>query len=112
MEELLIAGLLALSVSLVEILGDFFVKIASLQPGFAGWKTWLIGILIYGSTGIIWFFLLRKSKLSTAGVTYSVGVVVFLTLLGVFYFKEKINSMEILAIIMAIASLVILYKFA
>jgi len=55
---------------------------------------------------------MRKIKLSTLGVLYAVSCVIILTLVGVFYFKEKINLVEIAGIILAVISLIILSRFA
>lgn len=55
---------------------------------------------------------MRKIKLSTLGVWYSVSVVLLLTMVSVFYFKEKINSLEIFGIFLAIIALIIMAKFA
>jgi len=98
--------------SLVTILGDFILKNASLRPGFGGWPSLVIGCLLYGLTGLGWFFLMRRAELSTLGVLYSVATIIGLTLLGAFLFKERINPMEIVGIILAIVSVVIMYKFA
>ncbi len=106
------ALLLGIELSLVTVVGDFFIKSASLQQGFSGWKTLIFGAVIYGATALGWFFVAQKIKLSTLGVLYAVSCVVFLTLLSVFYFKEKISSFEIIGVILAIISLVILSKFA
>ncbi len=104
--------LLSVFLVLVTVGGDFLIKKASLLTGFTGWKLLLIGCIIYGATGIGWFYVLRKIKLSTMGVWYSIILVLSLTLISVFYFKEKISSIEIVGIILAIVSLVILSRFA
>lgn len=104
--------LIGIGLSLITVFGDLFVKHASLKPKLTGWPLLLVGALIYGLTALGWFFVMRKVKLSTLGVTYSVSVVIFLTLVSVFYFKEKIYPIEILAIIMAIISLIIIARFA
>jgi len=112
MNQILLAFLTGIGLSLITVLGDVFVKQASLQPKFTGWKLLMLGALIYGLTAIGWFFVLRKIKLSTSGGLYSLSIIIFLTLASVFYFKEKITGLEILAIILAIISLILLYRFA
>jgi len=72
----------------------------------------ILGAVIYGLTAFGWFFLMRRIKLSTLGVLYAVGGVVLLTLISVFYFKEKINPFEITGILLAIISLILLARFA
>ena len=111
--NLIIISLLAgIGLSIVTVLADAFIKHASLQTAFSGWKWLVLGALIYGATAFGWFYVMRKVKLSTLGVLYSVTVVVFLTLVSVFYFKEKISNLEIVGIIFAIIGLAILARFA
>ena len=101
-----------IGLTLITILGDVLVKHASLQNAFSGWKWLVLGALVYGLTAFGWFFIMRKIKLSTLGVLYAVGCVLMLTLVSIFFFKEKVSTMEIAGIGMAIMSLVILARFA
>lgn len=112
MNGMLIAFLVGIGLSIITVIADALVKSASLQPGFSGWQVLVLGAIIYGLTAFGWFFVMQKAKLSTLGVLYAVSCVVFLTLVSVFYFKERLSVFEVLGIAMAIASLVILYKFA
>lgn len=111
MNTILIAILIGIGLSLITVLADAFIKHASLQNAFSGWPMLISGAVIYGLTAFGWFFVMRKVKLSTLGVLYSISVVVFLTLVSVFYFKERTSPIEIVAIGMAIISLVILSRF-
>lgn len=112
MDKLMVAILAGIGLSLITIVADVFIKNASLADGFSGWKILVLGALIYGITAFGWFFVMRGAKLSFLGVLYSVTVIVALTLVSVFYFKEKISGMEIFGIGLAISSLVILARFA
>lgn len=112
MNSILISITVGIGLSLVTALADAFIKHASLQKAFSGWKWLVISAIIYGATAFGWFFVMRKFKLSTAVVLYSVSLIIFLTLIGVFYFKEKISPVEIFGIVLAITSLIILSKFA
>lgn len=111
-DKLSLALLIGVGLSLITVLADVFIKHASLQSQFTGWKFLVVGALIYGLTAFGWFFVMREAKLSTLGVLYCVTVVVFLTLLSAFYFKESIKSMEIFGIVLGIISLIILARFA
>jgi drug/metabolite transporter (DMT)-like permease len=111
-DKILIAFLIGIGLSIITVIADAFIKHASLQSAFSGWKWLVLGALIYGATAFGWFFVMRKAKLSTLGVLYSVSIVVCLTLVSVFYFKEKISAVEIAGIGMAIASLILLARFA
>lgn len=112
MNLILIAFLIGIILSAITVFADALIKQASLQTAFSGWKMLIIGAIIYGLTAFGWFFLMRKIKLSTLGVLYAVSCVVLLTLVSVFYFKEKINFIEIIGIGLAIVSLIILARFA
>lgn len=112
MEKMMIPFLIGTALSAVTVFADLLIKQASLKSLFSGWKSLLLGCTIYALTGVGWFFLMRKIKLSTLGVWYSISIVLLLTLTSVFFFKEKINSLEILGIILAIISLIIMARFA
>jgi drug/metabolite transporter (DMT)-like permease len=112
MDGVLIGFLIAMGLALMDVLADFLIKEASLKVGFTGWGLVLIGGLIYALTAIGVFLVLRKLKLSTASVVFSVTFLIFVTLLSVFYFKEALNYAEMFAIAMAVTSLIILYRFA
>lgn len=112
MNTLLIAFAIGIGLSVITVLAEALVKQASLQNAFAGWKTLLLGALIYGMTAFGWFFVMRSIKLSTLGVLYGVSCIIVLTLVGVFYFQEKISPLEIFGITLAIISLIILSRSA
>jgi small multidrug resistance pump len=103
--------IIGFGLSIITVLADSFIKNASLQNGFSGWKMLVFGACIYGFTGFGWFFVMRKMKLSTLGVLYGVSCVLLLTLVSVFYYKEKINLLEIVGIGMAVGSLILLSRF-
>jgi drug/metabolite transporter (DMT)-like permease len=112
MDKVFIAILVGIGLSIITVLGDSFVKSASLQSQFSGWKLLVAGALIYGLTAFGWFFVMRDLKLATAGVLYSLSTVIFLTIVSLVYFKEDINAMETAGIALAIISLILLARFA
>ena len=112
MNTIVIAFLISLGLTVITVFADALIKHASLQRNFAGGPALLLGALIYGLTAFGWFFVMRKVKLSTLGVFYSIGCVILLTFVSVLYFKEKITVMEIFGIGLAIISLIILMRFA
>lgn len=112
MNQILVAFLFGVGLSITTVFADGLIKWASLQKAFSGWQMLVLGAVIYGLTAFGWFFVLRKIKLSTAGVLYAVSCILFLALLSVFYFKEKITTMEIVGIVLAVISLVLLSRFA
>ena len=112
MSPIYIAFLIGIGLSLITVLADALIKHASLQNAFSGWQMLILGAIIYSLTAFGWFFVMRKIKLSTLGVLYGVSCIVFLTLVSVFYFKERITSLELFGILLGIVSLVILSRFA
>ena len=112
MNLILIAFLIGIGLSIITVFADALIKQASLQNAFSGWQILIVGAILYGITAFGWFFVMRKIKLSTLGVLYGVSCLVFLALVSVFYFREKINPIEILGIALAIISLIIMYRFA
>lgn len=101
---------LIILLSLVGVLGDAIIKYSGADSSHTKW--FILGFIVYASTAIGWFYAMKHIKLSSLGVIYALTTVVALTLVGVFYFKEKLTAPEMLGIVFAIASIVLLKKFA
>jgi multidrug transporter EmrE-like cation transporter len=67
---------------------------------------------LYASTAFGWVFVMKHLKLGTIGVIYSVSMVLLLTAIGAAFFQESLNYYEIAGLVMAIASLILLVRFA
>jgi drug/metabolite transporter (DMT)-like permease len=102
----------AIVLALIGATGDFFINLAGEGKKFIDVKWFIIGFLIYASTAFGWFFVMKNIKLATLSVFYAISTLIFLVIIGTFYFKEPINSYEIIGIITAIISLMLLGKFA
>jgi small multidrug resistance pump len=98
--------------ALIGVLADAFLKYAGQGPAYIKLTWFIVGFLIYASTAIGWFYAMKHIKLSSLGVIYALTTVVALTLVGVFYFKEKLTAPEMLGLTLAIISIVLLKKFA
>jgi small multidrug resistance pump len=98
--------------SVVGVLGDFLLKLASAQknPLKSGW--FYVGFAVYASTAFGWVYVMRHLKLATIGVLYSVSMILLLTTIGAVGFKEALNGYEVAGIVMAIGSLMLLMRFA
>ncbi len=96
---------------IITVIGDSLIKTSSLASSFSGWRLLLLGSLLYGITGIGWFFVMRHMKLSTLGVFYGVGCILFLSFISVLFFKEKISLIETVGIINGIIALILLFRF-
>jgi len=107
-----IAVLVTFAFSIMGVIGDYFLKLASAreQPLRTSW--FYLGFVLYASTAFGWVFVMRHLKLATIGVLYSVSMVLLLTVIGVVLFRESLSYFEIIGIILAMASLVLLMRFA
>src|SRR5499425_2718272 len=95
-----------------SVLGDYFLKLASAreQPLRTGW--FYLGFALYASTAFGWVFVMRHLKLATISVLYSVSMVLLLTAIGVLLFRESLNYLELVGIVLAVISLTLLMRFA
>ena len=107
-----IAVLVTIAFSVIGVLGDYFLKLASAreQPLRTGW--FYIGFALYASTAFGWVFVMKHLKLATISVLYSVSLVLLLTAIGVVLFRESLNYFEVIGIVFAVVSLVLLMRFA
>lgn len=105
---LLLSLLVALSA--FGVLGDYFLKKAGQHA--IEWKYIALAALIFGSTAVGWFLVYRKFELSSAGVIYGVTTALLLVVIGIVFFNENVNSYEKIGIVLAIASLFLLGRFA
>src|SRR5262245_53049413 len=112
MDKTTLAVLVTVAFSVVGVGGDYFLKLASGrdQPLRSGW--FYLGFALYASTAFGWVFVMRHLKLGTIGVVYSISMVLLLTGIGVVFFKESLNAYEVVGLLLAIAALVLLVRFA
>jgi drug/metabolite transporter (DMT)-like permease len=112
METRTIAVLVTVAFSVIGVVGDYFLKLASAreQPLRTGW--FYLGFALYASTAFGWVFVMRHLKLGAIGVLYSISMVLLLTAIGVVLFRESLNYLEVIGIVLAVASLVLLMRFA
>jgi small multidrug resistance pump len=107
-----IAVLVTIAFSVVGVLGDFFLKLASKQPNTlkSGW--FYLGFALYASTAFGWVFVMKHLKLSTISVLYSVSMIVLMTTVGAVCFRETLRASEVIGLLMAIGSMFLLVRFA
>lgn len=104
--------IVAICLALIGVGGDTLLRIAGAGPKFIDWKFFLLGFIVYASTAIGWFFVMKHLKFATIGVFFGVSSLVFLALVGHFYFKETLNIYEIFGIALGIFSIILLGKYA
>src|SRR5262249_28231511 len=104
--------LVTIGFSAVGVLGDYLLKLASVQehPLGSGW--FYVGFAVYASTAFGWVYVMRYLKLATIGAVYSVSMILLLTGIGTIAFRESLDVYEITGIIMALTSLILLMRFA
>ena len=98
--------------SLVGVLGDYLLKRASGRPNplRSGW--FYLGFAVYASTAFGWVYVMRHLKLATIGAVYSVSMILLLTVLGLVAFREPLSAPEVAGLVLAVASLILLMRFA
>jgi len=112
MDQTYIAIGIVIALSLLGVTGDYFLKIASDSHNSLKTYSFFFGLFVLGSTAFGWVYTMKYLKLATIGVIYSVSTVVLLALVGVIFFQESLNPYEIVGILLAIASLVLLSAFS
>jgi len=104
--------LLTIGFSALGVAGDYFLKVASQADQPFKTIAFYIGFTVYGSTAFGWLFVMRHLKLATISTVYSVSLILMLTIVGLVGFDEKLSAGEIVGILLALASLVLLVRFA
>jgi drug/metabolite transporter (DMT)-like permease len=107
-----IAVLVTLAFSVIGVLGDYFLKLASGREQPLRAISFYVGFILYASTAFGWVFVMKHLKLATISVLYSVSLVLLLTAIGVVLFRESLNHFEVIGIVLAVISLVLLMRFA
>jgi len=112
MDSKALAIIVTIGFSIVGVVGDYFLKLASANDQSLKSREFYIGFLIYASTAFGWVFVMKHLKLATISVLYSVSLVLLLTAIGVVLFQESLNYFEVVGIALAVISLVLLMRFA
>jgi multidrug transporter EmrE-like cation transporter len=107
-----IAVLVTIGFSVIGVLGDYFLKLASAKEQSLRTSCFYLGFALYASTAFGWVFVMKHLKLATISVLYSVSLVLLLTAVGVVLFQESLNYFEVIGIVFAVISLVLLMRFA
>jgi small multidrug resistance pump len=106
------AVLVTIAFSVVGVVGDYFLKLASKEEDSLRTPWFYVGFSLYAATAFGWVFVMKHLKLGTISVLYSVSMVVLLTAVGVVVFRETLNYYECAGLVMAVAALILLVRFA
>lgn len=108
----LLAVVVTIAFSLMGVLGDYFLKVASEKEHSLKSPWFYLGFALYASTAFGWVFVMKHLKMATISVLYSVSMIVLLTAVGVIFFRESLKAAELAGLVLAIASLILLMRFA
>ena len=111
MDSKTLAVIVTIAFSIVGVLGDYFLKLASRDEHSLKTPWFYLGFALYAGTAFGWLFVMKHLKLATISVLYSVSMVVLLTTVGAVFFRESLNYYEIMGLGMAIAALILLVRF-
>lgn len=111
MQENLIPLIAVILLSLIGVLGDYFLKLAGNGDKFIVLKFFFAGFIIFILAIIGWFFVFKYVKLSIVGVLYGLTSTLALVAVGVLFFHEKLSFYEIIGIIFGIISFIFLVRF-
>jgi small multidrug resistance pump len=112
MDPKTLAVVVTLAFSVVGVVGDYFLKLASQEEHSLRTPWFYVGFALYAATAFGWVFVMKHLKLGTISVLYSVSMVVLLTAIGVVVFRETLGYYEVAGLVLAIAALILLVRFA
>jgi drug/metabolite transporter (DMT)-like permease len=112
MDSKTLAVVVTVAFSVVGVLGDYFLKLASREENSLRTPWFYVGFALYAATAFGWVFVMKHLKLGTISVLYSVSMVVLLTAVGVVIFREALSYYEVAGLLMAIGALILLVRFA
>jgi multidrug transporter EmrE-like cation transporter len=107
-----LAILVIIAFSAVGVLGDYLLKRASASADVLRSRWFYLGFAVYASTAFGWVYVMRHLKLATIGVVYSIAMILLLTAIGVVVFREPLSAPEVVGLLLAVAALVLLMRFA
>ncbi len=97
--------------SILGVVGDFFIKQSGNGEKFMNLKWFIPGMLMYVFLSFGWFYVMKQIKLSSLAVVYSLSTVLLLVAIGVFYFHEQLNIREVVGVVLAVLSVCLLSRF-
>jgi drug/metabolite transporter (DMT)-like permease len=90
-----------------EIIADIFSKEYALQ---GHWYLWLGAILGFIVANIFWLWGIRSgSGLARGAIIFSVGSAVAATILGLYFYGESTNKMQIAGMVLGVFSLILIF---
>ncbi len=92
------------------LLGDFYIKRATIAPSGLRSSEFIAGGLLYGVTAIGWFHLMKNQSLAMIAVAFTASTVIALSALGYFVFGEEFGKREAVGVTFALLAVATVYK--
>lgn len=105
---LLVAALLAA----IGVLADYFLKLSSDHAQSMQSKWFWVGLTVYAGMAGGWVYVMRHLSFTEIGIVYSVTTILLLTVVGALVLRETLHAYEVVGVLMAVGSLVLLARFS
>lgn len=74
------------------------------------WYFWVAAILGYIIANVFWLWAIRSgSELARGAIIFSVGTAILAVILGIYFFHEPTNKMQIIGMILGLFSLILIF---
>jgi small multidrug resistance pump len=90
--------------------GDYFIKLASLETDPISNHWFWVGFAIYGASTFGWVYAMPHLKLATLGILFSLVTVLLLAGIGVGVFGETLNRYELVGLALGVVSMILLAR--
>jgi drug/metabolite transporter (DMT)-like permease len=111
-EKTQLAVLVTVGLCAVSVAGDYCLKRASIDPVPFSTYWFLAGFVLYSSTTFGAIYVMRYLSFATLGVVYSAATILLLTLVGIVFLHESLRWQEVLGVVLALAAIGLLARFA
>lgn len=106
------ALVVAIGLAAVGVLADYFLKLASEQTASTRSAWFWTGLAVYAAMASGWVYVMRHLSFTEIGIVYSVSTILLLTLVGTLVLKESLHIHEVVGVLLAFGSLVLLARFS
>ncbi|WP_299609527.1 EamA family transporter [uncultured Tateyamaria sp.] len=112
MDHLLFGFSLTFVTAMIVVVGDYAIKLAAdgNQPMWS-WPV-ILGVVLYGTSALFWFYAMQHVTLAQAGVAYSMLTLIALAIIGAVYFGETLHAREYAGLGCALLSMILMSRLA
>jgi multidrug transporter EmrE-like cation transporter len=90
-----------------ELIADIFSKEYALK---GHWYLWVLAILGYIIANVFWLWSIRTgSGLARGAIIFAIGSAVMATILGLYFYGESTNKIQIAGMILGVLSLILIF---